>query len=210
MKYLTARLCSSAFLIVLVCSSCKKDVVESSALSSVSSSAKVDHQVKRAYKDRFDTWFQFIPDVQNGWDPQNPTPFLAWYPGGGSGNATHMGKANTYFNQYVPFNPPFFASVHAPVNLFFSAELLSAGLGSLDDDVSSVVYDGKGNSVWFHQTSNTTTPISATRIEFTGTSDIIGGAGRFTGASGKVTLQGFFNPTDPQDAGVGAEGWIKY
>ena len=196
-------------IINLAVTGCKKET-SSSISSQMASAAKVDHQVKRPYKDRFDTWFQFIPDFANGWDPQHPTPFLAWYPGGGSGNATHMGNANVYFNQYVPFNPPFFSSVHAPVNLFFSAELAAAGLGSLSNDVSSVVFDGKGNSVWLHQVSNSTTPVSDIRVEFTGTSTIIGGSGKFAGASGEVTLNGYFNPQDQQDAAVSADGWILY
>ena len=195
--------------VAMLITGCKKENT-SRVTTQTASSAKTDHQVKRAYKDRFDTWFQFVPDFANGWDPQNPTPFLAWYPGGGSGNATHMGNAQIYFNQYVPFNPPFFSSVHAPVNLFFSAELAAAGLGALGDDVSSVVYDGKGNSIWLHQTSNSTTPVNDARIEFTGISAIIGGTGKFAGASGEVNLKGYFNPQNQQDAAVSADGWILY
>jgi hypothetical protein len=193
----------------LIVSGCKKETA-TSINARIASLSKSDRQVKRPYKDRFDTWFQFVPDFANGWDPQNPTPFLAWYPGGGSGNSTHMGKAQIYFNQYVPFNPPFFSSVHAPVNLFFSTELAAVGLGSLSNEVSSVVFDGKGNSIWLHQTSNSTTPVNAERIEFTGTSEIIGGSGKFADASGEVSLKGYFNPLDQQDAAVSADGWILY
>lgn len=200
---------TSAAIIWLLVAGCKKENV-SGINTGTSLSSKLDHPVKRAYKDRFDTWFQFIPDFANGWDPQQPTPFLAWYPGGGSGTATHMGNARTYFNQYVPFNPPLFSSVHAPVNLFFSSELAGVGLGSLSDGVSSVVFDEKGNSVWFHQTGNVTTQVSDSRIEFTGTSEIEGGSGKFAGATGEVALSGYFNPTNQQDAAVSADGWIAY
>jgi hypothetical protein len=193
----------------LIVSGCKKETA-TSINAQITSLSKSDHQVKRPYKDRFDTWFQFVPDFANGWDPQNPTPFLAWYPGGGSGNSTHMGHAQIYFNQYVPFNPPFFSSVHAPVNQFFSTELALVGLGSLSNEVSSVVFDGKGNSIWLHQTSNSTTPVNAERIEFTGTSEIIGGSGKFEGAGGEVDLKGYFNPLNQQDAAVSADGWILY
>lgn len=193
----------------MIVPACKKETASSITLQTASSSQE-DQRVKRPYKDRFDTWFQFVPDFVNGWDPQNPTPFLAWYPGGGSGNATHMGNAQIYFNQYVPFNPPYFSSIHAPVNQFFSKELAAVGLGSLSNDVSSVVFDGKGNAVWLHQTSNSTTPVSASRIEFSGISDIIGGTGKFAGATGEVNLKGYFNPLDQQDAAVSADGWILY
>src|SRR5215210_6209283 len=92
---------------------CQKEIAEKRISTQVSSDGKVSHVTKRAYKDNFETSFQFIPDLANGWDPQNPTPFLAWYPGSGSGHATHMGNAYTLFNQYIPFNPPLFSSIHA-------------------------------------------------------------------------------------------------
>lgn len=204
-----APIITLTLVICIIVSGCKKETSTSISVQTASS-ARTEHQVKRPYKDAFDTWFQFVPDFANGWDPQHPTPFLAWYPGGGTGNSTHMGNTQIYFNQYVPFNPPFFSSVHAPVNLFFSTELAAAGLASLSNEVSSVVFDGKGNSIWMHQTSNSTTPVSESRIEFTGTSDIIGGSGKFSGASGEVNLKGFFNPLDQQDAAVSADGWILY
>lgn len=208
MKQLAPIAALTVIISVLV-TGCKKEDLSQASMQ-VASSAKADHKLKRAYKDRFDTWFQFVPDFANGWDPQNPTPFLAWYPGGGSGNATHMGNAQIYFNQYVPFNPPYFSSVHAPVNLFFATELSAAGLGSLSNDVSSIVFDGKGSSIWLHQASNATTPVSDSRIEFTGTSAIIGGSGKFEGATGEVNLQGYFNPQNQQDAAVSSDGWIMY
>ena len=64
--------------------------------------------------------------------------------------------------------------------------------------------------IWFRQTSNSSTPISEVRINFTGTSDIIGGTGNFSGATGEITFNGFFNPQDQQDASVWDHGWIKY
>lgn len=166
--------------------------------------------VRRAYKDNFDTWYQFVPDIANGWTPEYG-PFLAWYPGGGVGNATHIGRANTYFNQYVPFTPPNFSSVPAPVIMFFDLALTAAGFPGIPSTVQSIVYDTKGNSIWFLGDGNTvSTPVSPTRIEFTGISTIIGGTGKFEGATGEVTLSGYFNPQDQQDAGVWSDGWIEY
>jgi hypothetical protein len=199
----------AALLLAFILPGCSKET-PSTLSQHVSSPAKTDHAVKRDYKDHFDTWFQFVPDIENGWDPQNPTPFLAWYPGGGTGNATHIGNAHTFFNQYVPFNPPLFSSVHAPINMFFAQQLMAAGIEPLSNDVSSIVYDMKGNSIWFHQNSNSTVPVSASRIEFTGTSSIIGGSGKFAGANGEVMLKGYFNPMDNDDAAVSADGWIRY
>lgn len=210
MKNNTITMAALAVGLCLLLISCKKEMVNSGEEEILSRGAKFREPVKRAYRDSFDTQYQFIPDIANGWDPENPTPFLAWYPGSGNGNVAHMGKAKTYFNQYVPFNPPFFSSISAPVNMFFSGPLALAGYTNIPDAVNSIVYDNKGNSIWFHQTSNSTTPDSETRINFTGTSDIIGGTGKFVGATGEVTLNGFFNPQDQQDASVWSKGWISY
>lgn len=210
MKIKTIYLTAMAVGLSLSVISCKKEMANSGKVETLSSAGKVHIPVKRAYKDDFNTDYQFVPDIANGWDPENPTPFLAWYPGNGKGNATHIGNAKTYFNQYVPFNPPFFSSIPAPVNMFFAGALALAGYTDIPDEVNSIVYDDKGNSIWFRQTSNTTTPESASRINFSGTSNIIGGTGKFTGATGEVNLIGFFNPLDQQDAGVSTKGWISY
>ena len=66
---------------------CRKESVSITTDNIIQSSAKLNKPVQRAYRDSFDTWYQFIPDFANGWDAANPTPFLAWYPGGGDGNA---------------------------------------------------------------------------------------------------------------------------
>lgn len=166
--------------------------------------------VRRPYKDNHDTWYNFIPDIPGGWDPMNPAPFPAWYPGGGEGNATHMGKANSYFNQYVTFIPPNIVSLHAPVTMFFNDALVAAGFPGVPPEVGSIVFDKKGNSIWFHAISNTATPVGPTRVEFAGINQIIGGTGKFEGATGEVTLNGYFNPQDQQDAGFWQEGWIEY
>lgn len=177
--------------------------------NSISSRSSND-PVRRAYRDNFDTWYNFFPDIAGGWDPENPAPFPAWYPGGGEGNATHVGNAKAYFNQYVTFIPPNIVSLHAPVTMYFADELEDAGYNDIPDEVGSIVIDDKGNSIWFHATSNTATPVGPTRVEFTGVNLIIGGTGKFEGATGEVTLNGYFNPQDQQDAGFWQDGWIAY
>ncbi|MDQ3017198.1 MAG: hypothetical protein M3R25_10845 [Bacteroidota bacterium] len=172
--------------------------------------SRANHPVRRAYRDNFDTWYNFVPDFAGGWNPMNPAPFPAWYPGGGDGNATHLGNAKTFFNQYVTFIFPNVVSLHAPVTMLFAAELAAAGYTGIPDEVGSIVYDNKGNSIWFHENGITSVPVSPTRVEFSGSSLIIGGTGKFEGATGEVAISGYFNPQDQQDAGYGQEGWIEY
>ncbi len=168
--------------------------------------AKAQTPLRRPYKDLHDTWYNFVPGP--GW--MAPNPFPAWYPGGGTGNATHMGKVSTYFNQYVVFDPPNIVSLHAPVTMFFAAELAAAGYTDIPSDVGSIVFDKKGNSIWFQTLSNTAIPIGPTRVEFYGINQIIGGTGKFEGATGETSLSGYFNPQDQQDASFQQEGWIEY
>ncbi len=185
------------------------------ALSAAEPEFTLDHQShkeagRRAFKAKLDTWYQFVPDIANGWIPDYG-PFLAWYPGGGSGHVTHIGNARCFFNQYVPFTPPNFSSVAAPVTMFFNAELIAEGYPGVPETVSSIVYDTKGNSVWFQAVGGTSvTQTSPTHIAFTGTLNVIGGTGKFEAASGEVAISGYFNPQDQQDAGFDLNGWISY
>jgi hypothetical protein len=209
--FLAAALFCAVFFTTTGCSDdFAHETVALSDDSSLITSRAANNPVRRAYKDNFDTWYMIVPDEANGWIPSYG-PFLTWVPGGGEGNATHMGNASTYFNQYIPFTPPDINSVPAPVNMFFNDELTAAGFPGIPSTVQTITYDSDGNSVWFWgDGNNTSTPVSPTRIEFTGIANIVGGTGKFEGATGQVTLNGYFNPLDPQDAGVGYEGWIEY
>lgn len=195
-------------LIVVTIPSCQKESVSTNTDNEEIATSANRGPVTRAYRDSFDTYYNVIPDFINGWTPPNPGP--AWYPGGGEGNVTHMGKAKTFFNQYVAFNPPFFPSVAAPVTQFFSSQLIAAGLTNVPSNVSSLVYDDKGNSIWFHSNGASTMPVSATRINFWGTYNIVGGTGKFSGATGEASFNGFFNPQNGEDASIWSKGWIRY
>ena len=110
----------------------------------------------------------------------------------------------------MPFNSPAISSVAAPVTQFFATQLALSGITGIPGDVSTITYDDYGNSIWFHQTSSTTTPESETRLNFIATADIIGGTGKFEGASGTTTIHGYLNPADNTDAGYSSEGTIIY
>lgn len=70
----------------------------------------------------------------------------------------------------------------------------------------------KNNSIWFSLVDGSATqhPVSPTRIEITGESDIVGGTGKFRNATGRTKLRAYFNPTDTTDARSSQEGWIRY
>lgn len=192
----------------LLAESCQKEVaLPEKNTDNVTALASAKPRVSRPYKDDFTTWFQFIPG--EGWSASYPT-FQAYYPGGGKGNATYLGSCKTFFNQFVPLAPPPIASVAAPVTMFYAGELAAAGLTTIPGHVSTINYDGRGNSIWFTQTSSVTTPASPSRLDFVATANIVGGTGRFAGATGSITIRGYLNPTDTSDAAFTSEGTIVY
>jgi len=75
--------------------------------------------IKRPFKAKIDTWYRVSPT-----EPKtivvNDTPYIgfAYFPGGGTGNVTHMGQCFNYFNQLVyasAVNAPPAGSIAAPV-----------------------------------------------------------------------------------------------
>src|SRR6187549_1481582 len=92
--------------------SCQKEVNSPSKKDAELKKAEATRPVWRAYKDSFDTYYFVVPDFAKGAGPA--TNFLpAWFPGAGNGNATHMGKAKCFFNQYTSFGPDGIGSVPA-------------------------------------------------------------------------------------------------
>ncbi|MDN3655380.1 hypothetical protein QWZ08_07080 [Ferruginibacter paludis] len=170
----------------------------------------------RAYHDNFSMKLHFVPDIAGGWVITDPDSY-AWWPGDGDGNATHMGNASIYYNQYTVRQLS--GVVHlfsSPVTMFFPTELQAY---NVPPEVSVVAYDHKGNSIWFKNDpagipGKATSP---TKVVFSGTMYIIGGTGKFFGATGEVILSGYFNPaplqTNPDallDGNLSHDGWIRY
>lgn len=207
MKKITTGVASIVLplLLIITISSCQKETTAINGMNEEIATAANNGPVTRAYRDSFDTWYQFVPDILGGWTPPNPAP--AWYPGGGDGNATHFGNASTYFNQYASFGPTGLTTSHAPVTMFFGVPLASFNVPA---NVGSIVYDNKGNSVWFQSAGTQALPAGPTRVNFTGTNNIVGGTGKFAGATGQVTINGYFNPQNQQDASYWQNGWISY
>ena len=225
MKYLSAiRLLSVLFTGSLFLSSCERD-----------------HEIhKLPFQVRTATWYRISPTT--------PTPIevngityagFAYFPGGGSGNASHLGNCSIYFNQLVygtsPEAPPA-GSVAAPVKdipgypvtgaplpLIQSGDFTSlpAVISSLNIPASvlnkvinTVIYNNKnkGDAIFLSAItgSGSTFPISETKVGFNGKALIVTGNGKFKHAIGEVDYNGYFNVANPNDAEYNADGWINY
>lgn len=160
------------------------------------------HPKKHTYIDSFRTTYSTTNYVYGNGNEAPPT--AAEFPGGGDGYCNQLRPAHVRFNQRIIFAA--FQQQPLPVVLAFP-ELSVFGLPTTS--VNSIVYDDKGNSIWFEGGGNGT-PISPTRIEFTVNSKIVGGSGKFKGAYGNTTTKGYFNPQNNQDAGISSTGVIYY
>ncbi len=196
----TAFIAAVSFTII----SCKKEINSNGDENNLTSSSQASGPVTRPYHDSFDNAIRFIPDIAGGWVAPNFAP--SWLPGEGSGIVAHMGPATMYFNQYANGT----TVVAAPVTMFFSSQLTDAGYTNVPSGVSTIVFDDKGNSIWFHHTSIIPTPVSATRVDVLVEEDIVGGTGRFADATGHVTLNTHYNPQDLTESGSVGNGWIRY
>ncbi|MBB1283635.1 hypothetical protein HRH25_04545 [Flavisolibacter sp. BT320] len=186
-------------------------------------------QQQRAFKVTTDTWYRV--------SPTQPQPLtiggvnylgILHFPGGGTGNATHLGKCITYFNQLAYIQPPgdaILGSVAAPLVDIPSYPVagdfteLASAISSLGIPetvnghvINHVIYNKKGEAIFTTAIAGggSTFPVSATKIGFNGKGLILGGTGKFVHATGEFAFDGYFNPTDPSDAAYNADGWIDY
>jgi hypothetical protein len=206
-------------------------------LVTLSSCEKEKELRKRPFKASTKTWYRISPTTPAPVTIEGKQYFtFAYVPGGGEGNATHIGKIKTWFNQlsFTSSDLPIpegslvapvvdaidYPVTGAPLPLIQAgdfAELarVSAAL-HLPQSVhgyviSSFLYNEKGDAVFLSNTGvSTATTVSPTRIEFGGKSVIVGGRGKFKNAVGEVDFTGYFNPNDPSEAEYGVDGWIAY
>lgn len=195
-------------LIILLLASCQKEAVYTKTVDEEIATASNHGPVVRAYRDSFDAPLRFIPDIAGGWTYPNNAP--AWFPGSGEGNATHMGNVSVYINSHTVRNSGGgVIAYHSPVTMFFASELSSFQLPS---NVSGIAFDDKGNSIWIGIPPEglVSTRISQTRINLDGPMLIVGGTGKFTGATGETSFHGYFNPLNLNEATFWQNGWIAY
>ena len=215
MKKITAWLAAFWLLaIILTVLSCQKqrgylsfnESVQTTTTESQDALSKAP--VTRAYRDSFDADLHFVPDIAAGWTYPNNSP--AWFHGNGKGNATHMGNVNTYFNTYTLKNSAGVTMVYGrPVTMFYALQLQSDNVPS---DVSIVIFDDKGNSIWGRIAPEglPSQHVDATHIAMAGKVLIVGGTGRFEGATGETTLHAVFNQFNLQECSLWQNGWIRY
>lgn len=122
---------------------------------------------------------------------------IVFLPGTGVGNATFIGKSYSFLNQ-LAIGPT--TTVSAPVTQYYSEELEAIGLTVIPDNVNSLTTDGKGNAIFFESGINTGVIISLTKTEFSADLMVVGGTGKFLGATGEGKVVGYYNPS----TGVGA------
>ncbi|MFT4857496.1 MAG: hypothetical protein ACI9UV_001591 [Algoriphagus sp.] len=130
-----------------------------------------------------------------------------YFPSTGSGNSSHMGKALTFINQLEGGG----GTVAAPVTMCSGAALIELGITDISNEVSSITTDGKGNLVWFTSTSNifTSDEDPTIRLDFVAQLAIVGGTGKFEGATGGGEVTGFFNSLNGQGSST-IKGRITY
>jgi hypothetical protein len=228
---------SSAIIIVgIFFYSCQKATLPDLTASATQTLMVEKQDQQLPFKADFNTFYRFnpiapIPVVVNGVTYVG----FAYVPGGGTGNATHMGNCKTYFNQLSYTNAPGglpLGSVSAAVTDILSYPITGAPLPLIQAGdfnglvmannwyhfpatvqgkiINSVIYDDRGNAVFTSFISNETFPISETVIGFRGKGVVLGGRGKFNDSKGEFDFNGQFNITNPNEAEYHFEGWICY
>lgn len=187
----------------IVLSSCMSEVeapVANDLANSVEESAVVVPGEENLRKGPNGVFYQEKFSNQSIVIEDNPAAF----PGYGEGQAAYMGKAYSFFNQYAmgaPDENGVVFTTAAPVTEFFASELSSLGLNTDEIEanskiVSSLTTDGKGNSIWLNNISNKAQFDSQGNITFEAEIEIVGGTGKFQGATGFGTVIGNVNGVD--------------
>lgn len=198
----------ATLLAIMLLASCQKENVFTRSANEEIATTSDHGPITRAYRDSFDADLSFVPDITAGWTYPNSSP--AWFHGNSFGNATHMGNAKSYFNTYTLKNSAGVVMVYGrPVTMFYASQLQSYNLPA---SVTGIIYDDKGNSIWLRVASEglTSWRIDATHVAMSGTVFIVGGTGKFSGATGETTFNATFNQLNLQECSMWQNGWIAY
>lgn len=189
---------------LVILSSCMSDVDQ--PLAPVSSKAIVQSaEVLPAVGENLRKGPRSLPYMEkfSNQSIQVPTKPFA-FPGFGTGNSLFMGSGYSFFNQYAlgaPNENGEIYTVAAPVTEFFEEQIEALGISAdeLDSNyktVSTITTDGKGNSIWFHNVSNKAKIDNYGDITFVAEVEIVGGTGKFVGATGNGQVMGNVNAED--------------
>jgi len=81
---------------------CSKKVNENVPVTPQEKAASVAQAKKRAFKMHSDTWYRIVPIAPLPLTVHGVSTFgFAYVPGGGIGNATHMGHIQVFFNRLL-------------------------------------------------------------------------------------------------------------
>lgn len=154
-------------------------------------------------KCQFDLTYTLVPDVEAGNTQYNHPP--GWYLAIGEGHMNLLGKASTFSNQYIKYvdgSQDSLTVQNVSINKFFKDTLSALGYNNIPDEVSLIFLDKQGNSLW----SRGEEPFGHVfrsdgyfRIDWV--YDVIGGTGKFEGASGNFIFSGYQNLSDTTDTG---------
>lgn len=176
--------------------SCQKELPLGNSDQATASEPQVllsKEPVTRAYRDSFDIAMTFVPDA--GWVYPNSWP--AWFYGTGDGNATHMGNVNSYFNSHTTKSSTGVTMVYGrPVTQYYATEVARFNIpASLVQHVHAVIYDDKENSIWVEIAPEgmPSWHPDAIHVGMAGRALIVGGTGKFAGATGETTLNCYFS-----------------
>ncbi len=194
--------------------------------------------IKQHIKVSITTWYRVSPTapspvVVNGITYVSTANLVV----GGDGTASALGKINSYGNTLAyatDVEAPPAGAIGAPVNEIPGYPILGAPLpliqsGDFDgvpailtefnvpadvqgNVINLVLYNNKGDALFLSNIpgTGTSSTISATVGGYTNETLILGGAGKFLHAIGKLDNTGQFSFIAPYDGQDNYEGWISY
>jgi hypothetical protein len=219
---LPTKLISIVFTVVFLFTSCKHD----------------KPVIKQHFKISITTWYRVSPTAPSPVVVNGITYVsLANLVVGGDGTATAMGNIKSYANALAyttDVEAPPAGSIAAPVYDIPGYPILGAPLpliqaGDFDgvpaviadfnvpssvlgNVINIVLYNNKGDALFLSNVpgTGTSTPISPTVGGYTNETLILGGAGKFIHATGKLDNTGQFSFIAPYDGQDNYDGWIIY
>jgi hypothetical protein len=219
---LSTKMISIVFTVVFLFTSCKHD----------------KPIIKQHFKLSITTWYRVSPAAPSPVVVNGITYVgLANLVVGGDGTATAMGNIKSYANGLAygtDVEAPPSGSIGAPLNEIPGYPILGAPLpliqtGDFDavpaiiaefnvptnvqgNVISLVLYNNKGDALFLSNIpgTGTSTPISSTVGGYTNETLILGGAGKFIHATGKLDNTGQFSFIAPYDGQDNYDGWISF